>query len=96
MRMGNHLLMHVVITIFDHQFDVAIRMQPFTDLFGDLHHFAFARFKLLAIEIAQNVVHLRPVDAALDAGQVIKTLITVGGFRGLTGRHFGVNTRRQR
>ena len=40
-----HFLAHIVITIFNHQFDIAIRVQPFAYLFGDLHHLTFTRFK---------------------------------------------------
>ena len=94
--MGDHLLMHVVITILDHQLDIAVRVQPLADLFGDLHHLAFTRLKVLAVKIADDVVHLGPIHAAFDAGEVIKAFITFGSLRRLVGRHFGMNARGQR
>ncbi|CHD60737.1 Uncharacterised protein [Salmonella enterica subsp. enterica serovar Typhi] len=96
MRMLNHFFAHIVITVFNHQFDIAVRMQPLADFFGNLHHFAFTRFKLLTVEIANDVVHFGPVNGAFHAGQMIKPFVTFSGFRRFIRRHFRVNPRRQR
>ena len=51
---------------------------------------------MLAVKIADDVVHLGPIDAAFDAGEVIKAFIAFCGLRRLVGRHFGMNARGQR
>ncbi|CZV20514.1 Uncharacterised protein [Enterobacter hormaechei] len=94
--MLHHLIAHIVIAVFDDEFNIAIRMQPLADLFRDLHHLTLARFKGLAVEIADNIVHLRAVHGPLDAGQMIKTLIPFRHLRALFGGHFRMNTRSQR
>ena len=95
-RVRHHFFMHIVIAVFDDQLNIAIRMQPLADLFGDLHHFALAGLKLLAVKIADDVVHIGPIDRAFDAGQMVEALIAFGGFRRFVRWDFGMNARRQR
>ena len=96
MRMLRHLLAHIVVAVFDDQLNIAVRVQPFTHLLGDLHHFALTGFELLTVEVTHDIVHFGAIYRALDAGQMIETFIAFGFFRAFIGRHFRMNTRCQR
>ncbi|CVG41194.1 Uncharacterised protein [Serratia marcescens] len=96
MRVLRHLFAHVVIAVFDAHFDIAIARQAFADLAGDVHHLALARFKPLALEVAQDIVHFGALYAALDAAEVVKTLIAFGGLRRFVRRQRLMNAGGQR
>ena len=96
MRVRHHLLMHIVIAVLNDQLDIAIRMKPLADLFGDLHHLALAGLKLLPVKIADDVVHICPIDGAFDAGQMVETFVAFGGLGRFVRWHLGMNARRQR
>ena len=80
-QMIDNLLAHIVITVLNHQLNVAVRVQAFPDFFGNFHYLALTRLKRFAVKIANDVMHLRAFNGAFDAGKVVETFITLGVFR---------------
>ncbi|MNV99823.1 hypothetical protein D3C71_1952370 [compost metagenome] len=86
MRMLCHLFPHVVIAVFNRNFNITIARQTFAHLLSDLYHPAFTCLKTLTLKITQDVLHLGAFNAPLKAAEVVEPLIAAGGFRGFIRR----------